>query len=81
MACPPAGDGSEIRRDPREGARHGGTPQLGCHHLWSAGWAVAEEAVTAVAARYARDLSDPFARQATPPWLDTRFLNAVLARR
>ncbi|WP_327002293.1 SAM-dependent methyltransferase [Dactylosporangium sp. NBC_01737] len=59
---------TERRRDPAE-------------HLGAAGWSVGEEPAAAVAARYGRDLSDPFGRQATPPWLDTRFLSAVLDRR
>ncbi|WP_322770226.1 SAM-dependent methyltransferase [Frankia sp. Cr1] len=44
------------------------------------GWTVREEDVTAVAHRYGRDLTDPFTRQSTSPWLDTRLLTAELAR-
>ena len=59
---------TERRREPAE-------------HLRTAGWSTGEEPVAAVAARYGRDLSDPFGRQPTPPWLDTRFLSADPARR
>ena len=41
------------------------------------GWGVAEETVDSAARRYDRDLSDPFARAATPPWLGTMITTAV----
>jgi methyltransferase (TIGR00027 family) len=52
--------------------------------LRSSGWEVEEEPTTAVAERYGRDLSDPFAAagaeaaSSEPPWLDTVFLRAEL---
>jgi methyltransferase (TIGR00027 family) len=52
--------------------------------LRTKGWEADEEPTTALADRYGRDLSDPFATAAEnspapePPWLDTVFLSARL---
>lgn len=48
--------------------------------LRARGWVVTEEMTSALAARYGRDLTDPFASgsedSASPPWLNTSFLAA-----
>lgn len=53
--------------------------------LREAGWATRESTTGELAARYGRDLSDPFAPDggggsAEPPWLDTVFLSAFRQR-
>jgi methyltransferase (TIGR00027 family) len=42
------------------------------------GWTVHEDHATGIAQNYGRDLSDPFSRQKTPPWLETGFVTAHL---
>ena len=42
------------------------------------GWTVRENNVVEIAHSYGRDLSDPFARQVTPPWLETGFITGRL---
>lgn len=50
-----------------------------CAHWLSAhGWTVEERTAAKVAAGYGRDLADPFARQMTPPWLETGFVTGRL---
>lgn len=44
-------------------------------------WTVRESNATEIAQLYGRDLSDPFSRQQTPPWLDTGFVTGWLTRR
>jgi methyltransferase (TIGR00027 family) len=63
-----------------------GTRQDAPNVLRRLGWSVAEEPVPSVAARYGRDLSDPFGNGptdgeagSTPPWLATAFLTAQLS--
>lgn len=46
--------------------------------LRAQGWAVREDNAVEIAHGYGRDLSDPFARQATPPWLETGFVTGQL---
>lgn len=49
------------------------------------GWSAQRQSVSSLAARYGRDLSDPFAeagaeKGAEPPWLDTAFVTAERPR-
>ena len=46
--------------------------------LTAHGWTVRENNAVEIAHSYGRDLSDPFARQATPPWLETGFITGQL---